>query len=207
MVACTAEAERAALCRSEHMRPSRGLKRPPRLALFSPAGRRRCAIAHLLPVAHIGVIFILVRICLTSKVSYACAWRGACESTIRDKHTHWLHCLVRLILHFHFMPLSAIHIDAQPPRFRRTNTPANTNTAERNFGEGSINLPIQREKNSSQKGIMQAIACSLKSAPNPKANATPPGAIVRRLNKSMTIHGHALGLSRSVMLWLGFISA
>jgi hypothetical protein len=59
MVACTAEAERAALCRSEHMRPSRGLKSALRLALFSPAGRRRCAIAHLLPVAHIGMPFIL----------------------------------------------------------------------------------------------------------------------------------------------------
>ena len=36
-----------------------GLKSPLRLALFSPAGRRRCAIAHLLPVAHIGMPFIL----------------------------------------------------------------------------------------------------------------------------------------------------
>jgi hypothetical protein len=59
MVACTAEAERVALCRSEHMRPSRGPKSPLRLALFSPAGRRRCAIAHLLPVTHIGMPFIL----------------------------------------------------------------------------------------------------------------------------------------------------
>ena len=28
--------------------------------------------------------------CRTSKMSHTCAWRGACVSTNRDKHTCWL---------------------------------------------------------------------------------------------------------------------
>ncbi len=42
----------------------------------------------------------IVKFCLTSKVSQTVAWREACESTIRDKQSSWLHCLVRLIFHF-----------------------------------------------------------------------------------------------------------
>ena len=34
-------------------------------------------------------------VCLTSKVSQTVAWRGACESTIRDKQSAWLQRLVR----------------------------------------------------------------------------------------------------------------
>jgi len=36
---------------------------------------------------------------LTSKMSEADDWRGACESTIRDKHPASLHRIVRLCFH------------------------------------------------------------------------------------------------------------